>query len=459
MAEPEPLSTAEARRLALIAQGLVGRPYPLSPARGAAAGARARVAAVGSVLQHLGAVQLDTISVLARSHELVPYARLGAVGREAVDTAYWGAGSATGSDRALTGNAHPAGAATSFEYWSHAACVLPVSEWPWFAFRRRHYRRRGARWHDVPTHALDTVLARLRDEGPLTATELGGAKRGGEWWDWSETKIAVEWLLDVGDVVCVRRLGWRRVYDLPERALPGSLLTPAATPGAAWDDADGVEGPSDAACARALLAASIRTLGVGTTADLIDVHRLTGTHLPKTLLREALADLTAEGTLVAAEVPGWRGEVWADPTALAGLADPGRGRNRTTLLSPFDSLVWHRGRTERVFGFTHQLEAYVPAHLRVHGYFTMPVLHGGRLVARVDPKREGAVLHARQVTFETSLGSGSDEGALRAGSVEGTAAALREAAGWVGATEVRLGRVLPARAATALAAALTAPGD
>src|SRR5260370_12421112 len=159
------------------------------------------------MLHRLGAVQLDTISVLARSHELVAYSRLGPQPRDKVELAYW-----------------PPRKPGGFEYWAHAACILPLQQWPCFAFRRRAFRARGIRWHEVPEHACAEVLARLRAEGPLTATQLGGAKGGGEWWDWSEVKIAVEWLLDIGEVVCVRRTGWRRVYDLPERVIPAGYL-------------------------------------------------------------------------------------------------------------------------------------------------------------------------------------------------------------------------------------------
>ena len=112
----------------------------------------------------------------------------------------------------------------AFEYWSHAACVLPLEEWPYYAFRRRAFAGQGPALAPEPPRRLRAVLARIRAEGPLTATELGGAKNGGPWWDWSDTKIAVEWLLDTGEVICVRRTGWRRVYDLPERVLPAELL-------------------------------------------------------------------------------------------------------------------------------------------------------------------------------------------------------------------------------------------
>jgi len=432
----ELLSGAEARLLALHAQGLIGSVLPLRPAAAASASMRRRVAAVDATLRHLGAVQLDTISVLARSHELVPYSRLGAVGRDAVEAAYWGGG---------RGNAHP-GEATSFEYWSHAACILPVEEWPWFAYRRRSLRRRGIRWHEVPTHALGEVKARLAAEGPLTTTELGGARQSAEWFDWSETKIAVEWLLDVGEVVCVRRVGWRRVYDLAERAIPAEHREPA--PG--WVDVDGVHGPSDADCVRELLRRSARVMGVGTRADLVDVHRVGARHVGPDLVDVAIAGLVEAGDLVPVAVEGWTQAAWAWRPSLEGLAADGlAGRCRTTLLSPFDPVVWERSRASRIFGFDFQLEAYVPAAKRVHGYFTMPVLHGGRLVARVDPKRDGEHLLARKVTFETGR-----RGAVPASAVAGTAAALREAASWVGLSGVRLGEVVPAAAGAALASAL-----
>ena len=138
--------------------------------------------------------------------------------------------------------------------------------------------------------------------------------------------------------------------------------------------------------------------------------------------------------------------------APAGFALRRSHRDHATLLSPFDSLVWHRGRTSRLFGFDFTLELYVPQDQRVHGYFTMPVLHGGRLVARVDPKREKDALHARQVTFETGR-----RGAVPASAVTGTAAALREAASWVGSTSIALGRVVPESARPALESALASP--
>src|SRR5260370_13102591 len=195
------ITLEEARRMMLRAQGFLGA----TPWRATRSG-------VAAMLRRVGAVQLDTISVLARSHELVAYARLGPVPREQVEQAYW----------------HPA-KPVAFEYWAHAACVLPLEQWPYFAFRRRAFRARGVRWHQSHQETCDKVLARLRAEGPLTATQLGGAKARGPWWDWSDVKIAVEWLLRPGDGICVRRTGWRRGHQPAGRGLPRSRLDPDLT--------------------------------------------------------------------------------------------------------------------------------------------------------------------------------------------------------------------------------------
>ncbi|NRQ34754.1 winged helix-turn-helix domain-containing protein [Nonomuraea sp. NN258] len=379
------LSADEARRVVLRAQGLIG--------------ADTRKGGVHGMLRRLGAVQLDTISVLARSHELVAYARLGAVGRPKVERAYWH---------------NPA---QSFEYWCHAACILPIEHWPLYSFRRRAFRERRFRWHEVPGN-VDQLLQQVRDQGPLMTSDVGGAKNGGPWWDWSDSKIGLEWLLDIGEVVVSRRVGWRRVYDLAERAVPADLLA---------------EEPSDEECVTRLAAIAGRSLGVANRTDLIDFLRLQGRHAA--MLDEAL--LSGAAGLVPVTVSGWpskkgQATAWADPAALE--SEP-RGRHRNTLVSPFDSLIWHRGRTERVFGFKYQLELYVPKHKRVHGYFTMPVLSGGRLIGRVDPAREGSTLVARQLSLELGLAPGKW--------AEGLRDALWSAAEWVGCDSVRVERADP----------------
>ncbi|MEV4670467.1 MULTISPECIES: winged helix-turn-helix domain-containing protein [Actinomadura] len=372
------------------------------------------------MLERLGAVQLDTISVLARSHELVPYARLGAVSRGAIEAAYWGGGSRSAGSGARGAGAAGNGAGgvgrvsgggyRAFEYWAHAASVIPMADWPLFAFRRRAYLRRGWRWHKVPEGVCDEIRDRLKADGPLTTKELGGAKASAEWWDWSDHKIGIEWLLDIGEVVCVERVGWRRVYDLAERAVPSELLA---------RDLD------DDACLTELVARAGRALGVATRGDLADYYRI----------KQDQVDRVIEATgLVPATVAGWSQRAWADPGALAA---PPKGRHATTLLSPFDSLVWDRARASRVFGFDHRLEAYVPKDKRVHGYFAMPLLAGGRLIGRVDPAREGRTLIARQASLEPWA---TRTAARTETSAAALATALWRAAAWVGCDDVRVER-------------------
>jgi uncharacterized protein YcaQ len=409
------LTRDEARTITLQAQGFIG----VQPRKGGVPG----------MLRRLGAVQLDTISVLARSHELVAYARLGAIPRAQIERSYW----------------HPR-QPTSFEYWSHAACVLPLEEWPFYAFRRRAFARRGLRWHQSHPEVCARVLARITAEGPLTATELGGAKNGSAWWDWSDTKIAVEWLLDTGEVICVRRAGWRRVYDLPERVLPPELAAADMT---------------DAECVIHLASVAARALGVVTAADLADYQRVrhngaqlraTGIDGPVlTAPAAAAAAASLVPVLIAADNRGPALRAWANPAVFEPETPPGggavrRGRHRTTLLSPFDSLVWDRKRTLRVFGFEHSLEAYVPEAKRVHGYFTMPLLAGGRLVGRVDPARSGTTLVARKLSMD------------KAAAAEPMAQALVEAASWVGCDSVKLQQVEPAHLEPRLRSALSERG-
>lgn len=353
------------------------------------------------MLRRMGVVQLDTISVLARSHELVQYARLGAIGRPAVEAAYW---------------QRPA---VAFEYWAHAACVIPLEDWPWMALRRTgltdEQRQR------IATNATyRKVLDRLA-EGPATATELGGAKQGGVWWDWSDGKAAVERLLTAGVVTCIERRGWKRVYDLTERVIPAALLDVR---------------PTVHECHVELVRRAARHLGVGTRPDLADYYRLR---------LGAFDDGISEAGLVPVTVEGWGEPAWADPDALTALADGRvRGRHRTTLLSPFDPIVWDRARTERMFRFVHRLEAYTPKPKRIYGYFAMPVLAGGRLIGRVDPARAGRTFVANHVSIEIAA----------AGAVESVAAAIVEAAAWVGCDDVAVTRVEPAALAEPLRLAL-----
>ena len=394
------LSADEARHIAILAQGL------------ASAGDRPKT--VTDVLRCTGAVQLDTISVLARSHELVAYARLGPVPRASIENAYW---------------SQPA---TAFEYYAHANCIIPIEDWPYFSFRRGQLG--SGVWPSlVGTPVLKEIKARLK-EGPITASDVGGAREIAGWWNWSGAKRALELMYARGDVVCTTRHGWKRVYDLPERVLSADVLA---------------HNFSAEECYRYLVQRSGSALGIGTRWDVAGYYRLLTSYLGRTLDRKRLFDdALAESGLVQVEVEGWTERAYVDPALLNARASRA---HRTTLLSPFDSLVWAdapppghppRERTKRLFGYDMALEAYVPKARRIHGYFTMPLLAGGRIVGHVDPAREGKTLIARSVSLHEPE------------AVDAMADALREAASWVGCDAVRVERVLPRKLATDLKRAL-----
>jgi uncharacterized protein len=393
----------QARRIALAAQGLA------APARRAAAGP----AALRAALDRLGAIQIDSINVVARSHELVLAARAGPHDPAAFERLVY---------RRRAG----------FEYWGHAASFLPIGYYRLFLPRMRRLAvvTRGW-WADVRRRnaaLYGPVLDRIRAEGPLPASayrEPSGPRRG-TWWDWAPAKHVLEDLFDQGTVLVHDRVNFERRYDLAERVLPAGVDTSEPK-------------PAEAALALTVLAA--RALGVGTAADLADYFRL-----PREDARQALAEAVASGLLQEVRVAGWAKPAYLVP----GTRVPRRVAHPPVLLSPFDSLVWSRDRTERLFGFRYVLEVYVPAARRVYGYYTMPVLHEGELVARVDPKhdRQSGRLLLRALHLE--------DGHPPAAAVAATASAATRLAAHLGAERVEAADAMPARLAGELRAALRA---
>jgi uncharacterized protein len=395
------LSLDQARRVALAAQGLAG------PARAARAGP----ATLRATLERLGAIQIDSINVVARSHELVLAARAGAHDRAAFDRVVY---------RRRAG----------FEYWGHAASFLPMAHYRLCLPRMRRLAAatRGW-WADIRRrnhHLYGPVLDRIRAEGPLAASafrEPEGPRRG-SWWDWAPAKHVLEDLFDQGVLLVADRVNFERRYDLAERVLPGGVDTSEPT-------------PAEAALALTLLAA--RALGVGTAADLADYYRLRPAEA-----RAALTEAVASGLLQEVAVEGWAKPAYLLP----GTRLPRRVGGQPVLLSPFDSLIWSRERTERLFGFRYRLEVYVPAPKRVHGYYVMPVLAGGRLVARVDPKhdRQAGRLVLRRFHIEDGI-----EPKL---AIEATATAARRLAVHLGVNQITAGPDLSPDVTTHLVAEL-----
>jgi uncharacterized protein len=338
------LSANQARAIAIAAQGFAA-------ARPAAVGRRA----VRSLVDRLGVVQIDSVNVVVRSHYMPVFSRLGAYDPAHLDT---------------LSHRDPR---TVFEYWGHEASLLPVAMHRLFRWRMamaKHtawgHIRRIARYK--PQFVRD-VLAIVAERGPISAgeIELGKPSRKG-WWEWSDAKSAIEYLFWSGQVTTARRRDFERLYDLPERVLPAEVLA-APT-------------PEPAAAHRALVEIGARALGIATEADLRDYFRL-----KPAMARPAIAALVDARVLEEVEVEGWtkRAYLHRDAPAPGAIDD-----SLAVLLSPFDSLVWARERTERMFGMRYRLEIYVPQPKRVHGYYVLPFLLGDRLVARVDLKADRA---------------------------------------------------------------------
>ncbi|MER6549636.1 crosslink repair DNA glycosylase YcaQ family protein [Streptomyces sp. NPDC001250] len=333
------LTQEQARALAVSAQGLHA---PDAPRRTPV-----------EVLDALGCVQIDTINVVRRSHELVMLAR------------------GVSSDAARTFASHQ-DKATSFEYWSHAAAFTPIALWPLFAFRRRRIATRGWQGPAVDEQACADVRAAAKERGQVTISDLGGMTGAG--WDRSSPhKWAAEWLWATGQLVCVRRQGWKRVYEVAADALPEHLLA---------DD------PDDDTCLQSLVDIALRSLAVATTEDVADYFRLPAA--------QALAHLERLPEARRARLEDWPDDTWTHTSLLE--QQPAVDGERITPLSPFDSLIWTRPRMRRLFGVEYLLEAYKPAAKRECGYFGMPVLAGDRLVGRVALRatRNKAVIEGSQ---------------------------------------------------------------
>jgi uncharacterized protein len=341
----ERLSLAQARRIALAAQGFAD-PRPEREPDGWA---------LRRVIDRVGLIQIDSVNVLSRAHYLPLFARLGPYSVDLLDRASWRA------PRRL------------FEYWGHEASLIPVALQPmlrWRMDRAAHEAWGGMRrvQRDRPD-LIARVLEEVRDRGPIAASEVveeDVPARTGPWWDWSDVKRAFEWLFWSGQITSARRRGFERLYDLPERVLPPAVI---ATPTPSVEDAQ-----------RELVRVAARSCGVGSEKDLRDYFRL-----PVAETKERIAELVEEGSLLPVAVEGW-----SVPGYLHRDARIPRSVSARALVGPFDSLVWERSRAERLFGFRYRIEIYVPKPKRVHGYYVLPFLLGDRLVARVDLKADRA---------------------------------------------------------------------
>jgi uncharacterized protein len=361
------LSAREARRVALAAQGL--------PRKRRAA--RVSAASVLDAVRRQGLLQIDSVNVLARAHYMPLFSRLGSYDTTLLDRVAYG-------DKQL------------YEGWSHAASLLPVELWPLHEWRRRQHDRDWQKYVNKERMAyFDSVLDEVRERGPIAAGELSDPRPkrgGGKWFDRSAGKSALEYHFGGGRVAVADRRSFERVYDLAERVIPAEYFV---APPMEEDEAR-----------RALVLHATRLLGVGSVDDIADYFRL-----KLTSTRQVIKALVADGDLVEVEVEGW-----GVPAYMPAKTRVPRSVDGHALFNPFDPIVWHRPRTERLFDFHYRIEIYVPAPKRIHGYYVLPFIVGDAFAARVDLKadRQARVLRV----FSAWLEPPADE--------SGTAVALAE---------------------------------
>jgi uncharacterized protein YcaQ len=395
--QPVTLTPAQARKLALVSQGFA------QPA--ASRGRRGALAAV----ERLGYVQIDTISVVARAHHHTLWNRAPGYRPEHLD--------ALVAERAV------------LEYWAHAAAYLPMEDYRFCLPRMRAIASGQRHWYERDSKLMREILARFRDEGELRAADFDAHTASTGMWNWGPVKRALEQLFMEGEILVTRRDNFQKVFDLPERVLPEGIDTSQP----AMDEYAGH-----------LVDRYFDAHGIARAGDVGHLRKGMGP-----AIREAVTARIEAGALLPARVSG-QDDLLVTTDFEMRLARR-LPRSQVRLLSPFDNLVIQRDRLARLFGFDYQLECYVPAPKRRHGYFSLPVLWGDRLVARADCKADRAtgVFHVHRLTAEPRL---RDLDAF----AHAAANALEEFAFFNGCRRVLVKRTEPPTLATMLLNALAA---
>ena len=381
----EPMSLHEARSLVFAAQGLSGSPD----------------STVLQTIDRLGLLQIDSVNVFERAHYMPLFSRLGAYDKRELDD--------------LSGGFNP----SLIEYWAHEASIirtenLPLYKWRMDNWRARELAKGNDSWMAQQTDLLTWIKSELAEKGPLTASAIEHDRnvRKGNWWGWSDVKRGLEALFGIGDLVSGGREKFSRIYALPEQVLPTEILNADISP----DEAK-----------RRLILQAATAIGIGTRADILDWHRLN-----KGDANHIIDELIESSSIIELKVEGWREAALALPSALErGLS----AKSRTTLLSPFDPLIWYRPRAERLFDFHYRIEIYTPEAKRQFGYYTLPVLHDDQIIGRIDLKndRQNKLLIAKASWREDGLSVRT-----RSSSSAAVANHLSAVAKWQGCSQVQI---------------------
>ena len=335
---PIPVTRADVKRLSVVKQGLHQRDADLK-----------------RVVQRIGLLQLDSISVVARSHYLVMLARAGLYDPADLD--------------ALLDSGE------LFETWAHAACLVPIADYPFFHARLQQKRLGEVKWHierlgDQTDAIVQEVRETIRQRGPMASRDFDiGRKQPGGWWNWKPAKIALEYLFSRGELLVSHRRNFQRYYDLPERVLARHAFALDKT----IEDFQ-----------RFTIERGLRHIGIATSNHIAEYY-----HQPKRAAAAITDDMTQSGAALPVAVEGWQTPAYIHRDDLALLERVQAGEiptQRTAFLSPFDNLFWDRDRDLMLWDFYYRIEVYTPKAKRVHGYYVMPILHGCELVGRIDPK-------------------------------------------------------------------------
>jgi len=391
--------------------------------------------------EDVGGIQLDSINVLERAHHLTLWSRFGAYDLEALERLVY--------RRRLL-----------FEYWAHAACLVPTTHFPMWRRAMLDYEVRHTGWTSwLRKHGptLKRVEQAFCERGPLgnaDFTDTRPGRRMAGWWAWKPEAHAMDYLWKKGVLGVRSRVHFQRRLDLLERLLPAALA---------------LEPLSRGAFRRWHVSRSLHAMGAASTTDLrmyLSYPRATVAER-----RVTLETMLGSGEIVAVAVEGERapwlalaGDLPLLEAAARRRSRPGRG---TTLLSPFDSFLWHRERTRTLFGFDYRIEVYTPGHRRVHGYYSLPILHDGALIGRLDAKnhREAKSLEVKRVHFEDWFATGGApplDGRGRIAlepALTGVGESIASLATFVGAERTTLGRVSPVKLAKPLRRAVAAVAE
>jgi uncharacterized protein YcaQ len=367
--------------LALAGQGLTKSTKPSS---------------VLETIDTMGVLQIDSVNVFERAHYMPLFSRLGPFDKTELDN--------------LHGGKNP----TLLEYWAHEASFIRTEHYPLFGYRME-YNQRGTRaryekWADENREFLDWIKNEIRTRGPLAGGDFEHerAERKGSWWGWSDVKRALEFMFMYGEVVSGGREGFNRLYALPEQVLTAKVRNKTEDPIAAR---------------KHLLLKAAKAHGVGTAADLADYFRMNGP-----LAKKLIQELVDDKKLIVSQVEGWKEKAFMLPDTQLPKEKP----TGTTLLSPFDPLVWFRPRTERLWDFHYRIEIYTPEPKRVFGYYSLPILWYGQIAGRIDLKndRQSKTLMVQSAWHEPNI----DPEAL----AKDLGKHLAQAAKWQGCKDIEL---------------------